>query len=114
MENKRNVQENAYEEAFMKRHGEEARAGYEKRMQDKWGKKSFAFYDADGNIHTIDFVPGMYTHSMMLDNRHVLGLEKTNEQNARLYRMDRRFWIATCIQAVAVLALAVTVLLHVL
>lgn len=114
MEDKRTAQENSYEAAFMKRHGENGRAEYEQRMEDEWGRNSFAFHDADGNIHTIDFVPGMYTESMKLDNRHLLGLEQTREQNAKIQRMDDRFWVATCIQAVAVLALAVTVLLHIL
>ena len=98
----------------MKRNGEASRADYERRMQDEWAKKSFAFYDADGNIHTIDFEPSWYTNSMKLDGRHVLGLEKTSEQDAEWYRRERRFWIAVGIQAVAVLSLAVTVLLHVL
>lgn len=114
MENERTVQENLYEAEFMKRHGEKARAEYEKRMQDEWGKKSFAFYDAEERVHTVDFKPGRYSNSLLLDDRHPLGLERTKQQDAEIYRMKARFWTVTCIQAVAVLALAVTVLLHIL
>ena len=114
MGNKITVRENAYEGVFMQRHGEKARAEYEKRMQDEWGKKSFAFYDAEERVHTVDFKPGRYGNGLLLDDRHPLGLERTKQQDAEIYRMNARFWTATCIQAVAVLALAVTVLLHIL
>jgi hypothetical protein len=114
MENERTVRENLYEAEFMKRHGEKARAEYEKRMKDEWGKQSFAFYDAEERVHTIDFRPGICSNGLLLDDRYPLGLERTREQDAEIYRMNARFWTATCIQAVAVLALAVTVLLHIL
>ena len=114
MEDKRTEQENAYESAFMKRHGENGRAEYEKRMQNEWCRKSFAFYDADGNLHTIDFAGREAWRCVMLDGRYTLVEMKNADNDWKIRRIESRLWITVGILSVSVLALGVTILLHIL
>lgn len=114
MENKRNVQENAYEEAFMQRHGESGHAEYERRMKDEWGRKSFAFYDADGNLHTVDFAGREAWRCVMLDGRYTLAEVKNADNDWKIRRIESRLRITVGLLSASVLALGVTILLHIL